>query len=52
LQQDEGAISAALTTPYRSAQTEGPIPKLKPIKHPLEGRANVDLRRRRVLLVA
>ena len=52
LQQDEAAVSAALTLPYSSAQAEGQIHKLKLIKRQMYGRANFDLLRRRVLLAA
>jgi transposase len=52
LRQDEAAVSAALTTPYSSAQAEGQITKLKLIKRQMYGRANFDLLRRRLLLAA
>jgi transposase len=52
LQQDEGAVSAALTLPYSSGQAEGQIHKLKLIKRQMYGRANFDLLRHRVLLAA
>ena len=52
LQQDEAAVSAALTLPYSSAQAEGQIHKLKLIKRQMYGRANFDLLRHRVLLAA
>ena len=52
LQQDEVAVSAALTLPYSSAQAEGQIHKLKLIKRQMYGRANFDLLRHRVLLAA
>lgn len=52
LQQDEAAVSAALTLPHSSGQAEGQIHKLKLIKRQMYGRANFDLLRRRVLLAA
>jgi transposase len=50
LQQEAAAVSAALTLPWSSGQTEGHIAKLKLIKRQMYGRANFDLLRRRVLL--
>jgi transposase len=38
--------------PWSSSQAEGQINKLKLIKRQMYGRANFDLRRRRVLLAA
>ena len=52
LQQEKPAVSAALTLPWSSGQTEGQITKLKLIKRQMYGRANFDLLRRRVLLAA
>jgi transposase len=52
LQQDEAAVSAALSLPYSSGQAEGPIHKLKLIKRQMYGRANFALLRHRVLLAA
>jgi transposase len=52
LQQEAAAVRAALTLPWSSGQTEGHITKVKLIKRQMYGRANFDLLRRRVLLVA
>ena len=52
LQQEAAAVSAALTLPWSSGQTEGHIAKLKLIKRQMYGRANFDLLRRRILLAA
>ncbi|WP_240356483.1 MULTISPECIES: hypothetical protein [Myxococcus] len=50
LEQDGAAVRAALTTPWRDAQAEDQITKLKLLKRQMYGRANFDLFRRRVLL--
>jgi hypothetical protein len=50
LQQDRAAVSAALTTPWSSGQTEGQVGKLKLLKRQTFGRAKFDLLRRCVLL--
>ena len=52
LQQEAAAVRAALTLPWSSGQTDGPIAKLKLIKRQMYGRANFDLLRRRVVLAA
>ncbi len=52
LELDGAAVRAALTTLWRSGQTEGQITRLKLIKRQSYGRAGFDLLRRRVLLAA
>ena len=52
LQQDGPAIRVALATPWSNGQSEGHITKLKLLKRQMYGRADFDLLRRRVLLVA
>lgn len=52
LEQDGGAVRAALTTPRSNAQSEGQITKLKLLKRQMYGRASFDLLRRRVLHAA
>ena len=49
VRQDLAAITAALTLPWSSGQTEGQINRLKFIKRQMYGRANFDLLRKRVL---
>lgn len=50
LQRDVQAVSAALTTHWSNAQTEGQVTKLKLIKRRHYGRASFELLRRSVLL--
>ena len=50
LQRDLLAVSAALTSHWSNAQTEGQVTKLKLIKHRHYGRASFELLRRSVLL--
>lgn len=52
LTQDRAAVTAALTTPWSNAQTEGHVTKLKLLKRQMYGRASFELLRRRVLLAA
>ena len=52
LEQDGDAVRAALTAPWSSGQAEGQINKLKLLKRQMYGRANLDLLRKRTLLVA
>lgn len=52
IQQDYRAVRSALELPWSNAQTEGHVTRLKFIKRMMYGRANFDLLRRRVLLVA
>lgn len=49
VRQDLAAITAALSLPWSSGQTEGQINRLKFIKRQMYGRANFDLLRKRVL---
>lgn len=49
LQRDYGAVEAGLTLPWSNGQTEGQVRRLKMIKHQMNGRANFDLLRLRVL---
>jgi hypothetical protein len=49
---DRAAVTAALTTPWSNAQTEGHVTKLKLLKRQMYGRASFELLRRRVLLAA
>ena len=49
---DFNAVHAALSTAYSNGQTEGKVNKLKCIKRQMDGRANVDLLRQRMLLCA
>ncbi len=51
LQQD-GAVRAALELPYSNGQTEGQITRLKLLKRQMDGRAQLDLLRQRVLHAA
>ena len=52
LQQDHAAVRAALTTRWSNGQAEVQITRLKLLKRQMNGRANFDLLRQRVLLVA
>ena len=52
LRQDQDAVGAALTLPYRQGQTEGLITKLKLLKRSMYGRAKLDLLRGRILYTA
>jgi transposase len=49
VRQDQAAIFAGLTLPWRSGQTEGQITRLKLLKRSMYGRAKFDLLRLRVL---
>ena len=49
LRQDYNAVKAALSYEWSNGQVEGQVNRLKSIKHPMYGRANFDLLRRRVL---
>lgn len=49
VRQDLAAITAALSLPWSSGQTEGQINRLKFIKRQMYGRAKFDLLRKRVL---
>ncbi len=49
LNQDYGAVRAALVTPWSNGQTEGQVNRLKFIKRQMYGRAQFDLLRIRVL---
>jgi transposase len=49
VRQDQAAICAGLTLPWRSGQTEGQITRLKLLKRSMDGRAKFDLLRLRVL---
>lgn len=48
LQQDYGAVRAALATEWSNGQTEGQVTRLKLIKRQMYGRAKLDLLRQRV----
>jgi transposase len=49
LRRDHSAVSAALTTEWSNAQTEGQVNRLKMIKRTMFGRASFELLRNRVL---
>jgi transposase len=49
LENDLGAVRAALSLPWSNGPTEGNVNRLKLIKRQMYGRANFDLLRRRVL---
>lgn len=49
VRQDQAAIGAGLTLPWRSGQMEGQITRLKLLKRSMDGRAKFDLLRLRVL---
>jgi transposase len=49
INQDYGALRAALETQWSNGQTEGQINRLKLLKRQMYGRANFDLLRQRVL---
>jgi transposase len=50
--EDRAAVRAGLTLRYSYGQTEGQVTRLKLIKRQGYGRANIDLRRKRVLSAA
>ena len=52
LEHNGTAGRAALTTPWSNGQTEGPVNRLKTLKRQMDGRAGLDLLRRRMLLAA
>jgi transposase len=52
LNQDRGAVEAAVVLPYSQGQTEGQINRLKTLKRAMCGRANFDLLRKRCLIAA
>jgi transposase len=52
LQKDEGAVRAALESPWSNGQVEGQVNRLKTLKRQMYGRANFDLLRQRFLLAA
>ncbi|MFE7650499.1 transposase [Streptomyces phaeoluteigriseus] len=52
LGQDFDAVVAGLSLPYSSGAVEGHNNKIKMLKRQMFGRANFDLLRKRVLLVA
>lgn len=49
LQSDDAAVRAALISPWSNGQTEGQVNRLKMLKRQMDGRANFDLLRLRVL---
>jgi transposase len=49
LDRDEAAVTAALTLPWSNGPVEGQVTRLKFIKRQMDGRANFDLLRTRVL---
>jgi transposase len=52
LQEDDGAVRAAVTLGWSNGQTEGQINRLKTLKRQMYGRAGLDLLERRFLLAA
>lgn len=52
IHRDRAAIEAALTLPWSTGPVEGRINKLKLVKRQMDGRANFDLLRQRVLAAA
>ncbi len=52
LDDDHGAVLAAVTLPWSTGQVEGQINRLKMIKRQMFGRANFDLLNRRFMLAA
>ena len=52
LEQDAGAVRAALVTPWSSGQAEGQINPPRVARASMYGRASFELLRRRVLLAA
>jgi transposase len=52
LQDDDGAVRAAVTLDWSNGQTEGQINRLKALKRQMYGRAGLDLLERRFLLAA
>lgn len=46
---DQEAVSAAITSPWSNAQTEGQITKLKLVKRQMYGRGKLDLLQARVI---
>lgn len=52
IERDRSAVEAALVMNWSNGQLEGQVNRLKVIKRVMYGRANFDLLRRRVLLVA
>ncbi|MEV0391357.1 ISL3 family transposase [Nonomuraea sp. NPDC050643] len=51
LTRDQAAVTAGLTLPWSNGPTEGTVNRLKMIKRSMYGRANLDLLRRRVLII-
>jgi transposase len=49
IRRDYAAVAAALTLPWSQGQTEGQVNRLKLLKRQMDGRANFDLLRQRVL---
>ena len=49
IREDFAAVHAGLTPRHSNGQTEGQVGRLKPVKRQGDGRAKVDLLRRRVL---
>ena len=52
LQDDDGAVRAAVTLGWSNGQTEGQIDRLKTLKRQMYGRAGLDLLERRFLPAA
>ena len=52
LRADVEAVAAALREPWSNGQTEGQINRLKTLKRQMYGRANLDLLRARLVVVA
>lgn len=52
LEQDGAAVRAALTRPWRNAQADGQITKLKLLKRSMYGCAKLDLLRKRLIFAA
>jgi transposase len=52
IRQDHTAVRNGLSLPYNSGACEGNVNKLKMLKRQMFGRANIDLLRKRVILLA
>jgi transposase len=51
LTHDQAAVTAGLTLPWNNGPTEGTVNRLKTVKRSMYGRANLDLLRRRTLIM-
>lgn len=50
IRRDHDAVTAGLTLPYSSGKVEGNVNRIKVSKRQMEGRAKLDLLRKRVIL--